>query len=281
MKVAALAVVPRHVADDVSGHHDLVGAFHQVLRIEVDLALAAGGDLVEMCRRLDAAFGHPLGHLGPQVHQTVGGWTREIAETRARLVTKVGALAAAFVPGTFDGIDMIEGLVLPLLEAHVVKDEKLEFGCQQALLGEPGAAHVAHGLARDVPGVSGIILVRDRIVDVADHRQRGLGHERVNERCLGLGKNQQIGFVDGAPAHHARTVECNSFLECILGQGVGWYREMLPDPWKIHEPQIDRGDLSLPDLGQYFFGSHAGLLLGRWNLQNAQYLSRIFGISLR
>jgi hypothetical protein len=44
---------------------------------------------------------------------------------------------------------------------------------------------------------------------------------------------------------------------------------MLPDPGKIHEPQIDRGDLSLPDLSQYFFGSHAGSLLGLRFLQNA------------
>ena len=98
----------------------------------------------------------------------------------------------------------------------------------------------------------------DRIVDIADHRQRRLGHERVNECGLGLGNDQQIGLVDRTPAHHAGAVERDAFLERILGQGVGRYREMLPDPGKIHEPQIDRGDLSLPDLSQYFFGSHAG-----------------------
>ena len=107
------------------------------MRVEVDLALAAGGDLVEMGGRRDAALGHPLGHLGAEVDQAIGRWTGEIAQSRARLVTQVGTRRPAAVPGTFGGIDMIEGLVFPLLEADVVEDEKLEFGRKQTLSARP------------------------------------------------------------------------------------------------------------------------------------------------
>ena len=41
-------------------------------------------------------------------------------------------------------------------------------------------------------------------------------------------------------------------------EGVGRDREVLPDAGEIHEPEVDRGDFALPDLGQDFFGSHAG-----------------------
>ena len=47
----------------------------------------------------------------------------------------------------------------------------------------------------------------------------------------------------------------DSLLERLLGQGIGGNREMLPDAGKIHEPQVNRGDLALPDLRQDFFGS--------------------------
>ncbi len=43
--------------------------------------------------------------------------------------------------------------------------------------------------------------------------------------------------------------------------GIGGDREMLPDAGKIHEPQVDRRDLALPDLGQDFFGSQRNPLL--------------------
>ena len=180
---------------------------HQRMGHQVDLALAAGGDLVEVGRRRDAAFGHPLGHLGAQVDQAVGRRTGEITQPRARLVAQVGRFGPAAVPGPFDRIDVIERLVPALLEPDVVEDEELELGSQQALIGQPRVPHVADGLAGDVARVAGVILVGDRILDVADHRQGRLRRERIDQRRLGLGDDQQIGLVDRAPAHDARAVE--------------------------------------------------------------------------
>ena len=84
-------------------------------------------------------------------------------------------LGPAPVPGPFDRIDVIESLVPALFEADVVEDEELELGRQQALVGQARAAHVADGLAGDVARVARVILVGDRVLDVADHRQGRLG----------------------------------------------------------------------------------------------------------
>ena len=92
MNVAVLPLLRATIADDVPRQHDLVGAFHQILGVEVDLALSAGGDLVKVGRGLDAAFGHSLGHLGPEVHKAVGGRAGEVAQSRACLVAQVGTL---------------------------------------------------------------------------------------------------------------------------------------------------------------------------------------------
>ena len=166
-----LAVAASDVADDVLGRHDLVGTLDQRARDEVDLALARGGDLMKVGRRGDAAFGHALGHLGAQVHQAVGRRTGEVAQSRARLVAQVGVFGPTSVPCPFDGIDLVKGLVAPLVKLDVVEDEKLEFGSQQAQIGHTGVPHVADGLAGDVARVAGVVLVCNRIVDVADHRQ--------------------------------------------------------------------------------------------------------------
>ena len=50
--------------------------------------------------------------------------------------------------------------------------------------------------------------MRDRIVDVADHRQRRLRRERIDQGRLGLGDDQQVRLVDRPPAHDARAVKC-------------------------------------------------------------------------
>ena len=123
-----LAGAPGDVADDVLGHHHLVGALHQRVGNQVDLALAAGGDLVEVGRRGDPAFGHPLGHLGAEVDQAIGRGAGEITQPRAGLVAQVGRFRPAAVPRPFDRIDVIKSLVPALFELDVVEDEELQLG---------------------------------------------------------------------------------------------------------------------------------------------------------
>ena len=72
--------------------HDLVGALDQRLGNQVDLALAAGGDFVEVGRRGDAALGHALGHLRAEVDQAVGRWAGEITQPGARACSRGWAI---------------------------------------------------------------------------------------------------------------------------------------------------------------------------------------------
>ncbi len=72
------------------------------------------------------------------------------------------------------------------------------------------------------------------------------------------GDDPARGLVDRPPPI---TLEADALLEGLFRQGIGRDGEMLPDAGKVHEPQVDRGDLALSDLGQDFFGSHRERLL--------------------
>jgi hypothetical protein len=241
------------VADDVAGEHRRVSRLDQGPAVEVDLALAAGGDLVVMRNRTQAAVVHPLDHLGPEVGQAVGRRRGEVTEARAGFISEVGTLDPAPVPGAFDGVDVVIRLVAALVEPDVVEDEELQLGGNSALVGDAGRAHVRDGLACDIPRVAGVILLSDRVLDVADHRQRRPLRERVDQGRLGLGDDEQVGLVDRPPADDARSVEPDSLLERLLGEGLGRYSEMLPDAREVHEPEVDRRDLALSDLRQNLF----------------------------
>ena len=156
---------------------------------------------------------------------------------------------------------MVIAFVPVLVEPDVVEDEELQLGGEFAGIGQAGALHVADGFAGDVAGVSGVILLCDRVLDIADHRQGRPGRERVDQGGLGLGDHEQIGFIDGPPADDARPVEADAFLEGLLGQGIGGDREVLPDAREIHEPEVDRRDLALANLRQDLFRCHRSCVL--------------------
>ena len=217
---------------------------------------AAGGDLVVVGGGGDPAFGHPLGHLGPEVGQAVRGRAGEVAQARARLVAQIRPLGPATVPGSLGGVDVVIGLVAVLVEADIVEDEEFELRGEPTGVGQAGRLHVADGLAGDVPGVAGVILLGDRVLDVADHRQGRAGGERVDQRRVRLGDDEQVGLVDRAPADDAGAVEADPLLEGFLGQGVRRDGEMLPDAGEIHEPEVDRRHLALADLRQDLFRCH-------------------------
>ena len=121
-----LAGVAGDVADDVPRRHDLVGALHQVLGLRSISHWPPVATSWKWADGGDAALGHALGHLGPQVDQAVGGRAGEVAQARAGLVAEVGMLDPAPVPGPFGRVDVVERLGLALVEPDVVEDEELE-----------------------------------------------------------------------------------------------------------------------------------------------------------
>ena len=205
-----LACPPGDVADDVLGHHHLVGTFDERMGHQVDLALAAGGDLVEVGRRGDPALGHALGHLGAEVDQAVGRRAGKIAQARSLACNPGWAIPTrprfhALRPNRRDR----KPRARVWSNWTLSKTKNSSSGASKHSIGEPGIPHVAGGLAGDVPRVAGVVLVRDRILDVADHRQGRLRRERVDQRRLGLGDDQQVGLVDRAsPRRSSRRTRC-------------------------------------------------------------------------
>ena len=190
----------------------------------VDLALAAGGHLVMLGLDLQAALDHGQHHLGAQVVQGVGGRAGEIAFLVAQLVAEVRLLVAAGVPGALDAVEEVVAGVLVLIVADVVEDEELQFGAEIGGVGDAGRLHVVDGLAGHVARIARVVLLGERVLNVADHRQGAVLAERIEEGGLGDRHDEHVGFVDGLPAANAGAVEAEAFLEDVFCPGPrrGW-----------------------------------------------------------
>ena len=110
----------------------------------------------------------------------------EIAFLVAELVAEVGPFVAAGVPGAFDAVDEVVAGVLVLIVADVVEDEELQLGAEVGDVGDAGRLHVVDGLAGDVARIARVVLLGERVLDVADHGQRRVLAERIEEGGLRL-----------------------------------------------------------------------------------------------
>ena len=120
----------------------------------------------------------------------------------------------------------------------------------------PVLLQVVHGLAGDVAGIAAVVFPGDRVLDVADHRQRGDLAEWVERGGLRLRHHQHVALVDRLPAADAGAVEAQAVLEDVLVELVDGNGEVLPNAGEVHEPQIDGLDILFPTQRQYLFGSH-------------------------
>ncbi len=96
-----LAVLPRHVADDVLVIHHVVRHLLQGREAHVDLALAGGSYLVMMHFHRDADFLHLQNDLGAQILELIGRRHREVALFVPQLVAEVGLFVPPGVPDAF------------------------------------------------------------------------------------------------------------------------------------------------------------------------------------
>jgi hypothetical protein len=158
--------------------------------------------------------------------------------------------------------DVVIRFVLVLVEADVIENEELRLRPDVRLVGHAGGTHVGFGLARHVARVLGIILPRDRVLNVARHRQ-GLAHERIDHGRVRLGDDEHVALVDRLPAAHGGPVEAESVLERLDREGLHGDGEMLLRAGKIHEPQIHGQDFLLAAQGQNFTRCH-GCRGARW-----------------
>ena len=251
-----LPVTAGDVLDDVLVEADLIGHPHQFLVAHVDLALPRRGHFVMLGLDVDPRMDHRLHHLVAEIHHLVAGGEGAVALLEAELAAEIRPFLPPPVPFRLRGIDVVVTLVGVLIEADVVENEELRLRADEAGVGDPGAAQIVDRLAGDVARVAGIVLAGDRILDVADHRQRGEGREGIDDRRVGLGDEEHVALVDPLPAAEARAVEAEAVAEGILLELADRDREVLPGAEKVGKPQIDRLDLLLTAHRQHFTGLH-------------------------
>ena len=196
---------------------------------------------------LDAGLHEREHDLRADVLQRVVRRKREVAFLVARLVTEIAAAERAFVttgvPLALGGFDVVEAAVRVLAEADGVEDEELEFRTEVAGVCDPARGQMDFRLARNVARVPRVRLTQNRIDHVADERQRGPLAEGIDERRRAIGLEQHVGLMDLLEAANRRAVEADSVLEQPRSDFGQRDREVLPEPGKIGESEIDDLDL--------------------------------------
>ncbi len=184
------------------------------------------------------------------------GGVGEVALLVADLVAGVRAVGLrAAGPLTFAAVDVVIRFVLVLIEADAVEDEEFRLRSEMSDVGDAGRLHVGFRFAGNVARILGIVFARDRILDVAGHRQR-MQHERVNDGRFRLRHDEHVAFVDRLPTPHRRAVEAETLFKTPLGQGLDGDGEVLGRTGKVHETQINGPDFTFAAKGQNLFWRH-------------------------
>ncbi len=203
------------------------------------------------------AIDHRLHHLVADVHQRVGRRHREVTFLVANFVAQVRTLDAAPVPFPFNAIEVVVAFVRSVVEPHIVEDEKFGFRANEAGIRNAGALQIVHRFAGHVARIARVIFARDRVLNIAHHHQRRDGGKRIEECSLGLRHDEHVALVNGLPAADARAVKTEPVFEHFLVELVDGDGKMLPQPRKIHKPQIDRLNILFAAQCQHFFRLHS------------------------
>ena len=235
-----LAVRARHVPHDVLVPLVEVRAARERIEAGRDLALAGGRHLVVADFGGDAHRVHRLVHLPAQVGLRVEGGGGRVALLGRDFVAEVRALVTPAVPVRLDGVHVVERRVLGLLVAHVVEDEELGLGAEVRLVGDARGAQVLLRLVADVPRVARVRRARDRVRDLADHRQRRdvAGGGRVVDRRVQVRHQQHVGVLDLLEAAQRGSVEAQPLLHKLRGEAVRGDRELLPAAEQVGDAEL-------------------------------------------
>ena len=177
---------------------------------------------------INPALDHRLHHVVAQVHQLIGGRAGKIALLVTQLGSQIRLLIAAPVPLRLAAVEMEIALVCVLVEAHIVEHEKLRLGADEAGVGDAGALEIVGRFAGHMAGIAGVVFAADRILHVADHRQRRQHRKRIDHRRRRHRNQQHVALVDRLPAADARSVEAEAILKDILLQFADGNRVVLP-----------------------------------------------------
>src|SRR5205814_9593206 len=130
------------------------------LEAQVDLALAAGCDLVVVELARDAEPLERQHHARAQVVQRV---VRRRWEVALLLADRVAETGLAGVPVALGGVDEVPRLVRAARVRHLVEDEELALGADEARVGDVARAEIVLCALRDAAGILEVRLLRYRV----------------------------------------------------------------------------------------------------------------------
>src|SRR6202790_4354861 len=187
---------------------------------------------------LYAASLHGQNHFGTQVLIVIGGRHGEVAFAVARPISQI-VLFPARVPAPLFGVNIVEAVLLALVEAHVVENEKLGLGAEICRVGNAGGGQVHLGLPRDITGIAVVALLGDGIDHVAHQHKGGNGREGIEQMKIGVGPQQHVALVDARPAANRRAVDTEAVLEARFRQLLDWIGNVVPEAGNVGETQVE------------------------------------------
>lgn len=112
---------------------------------------------------------------------------------------------------------------------------------------------------RAIERVAAVFLLGNRVAHVADQRQRGVHHERVDLGGVSHRHQQHVGLIDRLPAADAGPVEAEPVVEAFQGEFADRAGGVLPQPGEVHETQVEELDFFLLDQLEHVTGRHSRL----------------------
>ena len=243
MNVTAFPAARGDVLDHVLVGHDLIGHAGQRLVAEVDLALASRRDLVVVELARDAEPLEREHHRRAEVVQRVVRRGREVA---LLLADRVPEPRLAGVPVALGGVECVVRVVRAEVVGDLVEDEELALGPHVGGVGDARLVEIGLGPLGHAARVALVLLVGERVGDLADQRERGCLGERVENRARRIGHQQHVRLRDALPAADRGAVEAEALVEGGLVERAQRQRHVLPAPEQVAELQVDELRLGLP-----------------------------------
>jgi hypothetical protein len=255
-----LAVAVRDVPERVLEDLDLVALLRQRVRADVDLALAAGADLMVMHFDFQAEFFAGLAHRGAQVLEAVHRRYREIAALHAGTMAHVAAVVArAGVPRALHRVDDVAAAVQVVGPARAVEDEEFILGAEEARIRDAGGLEVGLGALGQRARIAVVALHRRRFHDVATQEQRGFLEERIDHRGRRIRHQDHVGLVDALPSGDRGAVEHLSVDEEVLVHHARRDGDVLFLPARIRKAQVAIANFLFLDQLDDVGGGHGNL----------------------
>ena len=257
-----LAILIGNILDDVLVEHHVISRPHQRIELQVNLGLAAGCHFVMVTFHFQPAGLHGHDHLTAQVLIVVRRRHREISFLITRTISLV-ILHPSRIPTSLFRIDKVKPVLLALIEAHIVKNEKFGLSAEVRGVRHSRRTQIHFCLLRNVARIAVITLLGHGIDHVAYHHQCGYFSEWIEHITVGIRNEQHVAFVDGCPPPNRRAVHAKALFKRGLRQLIDRIRNVMLQSRQVGETEIEHlNSVLLHKLQDALRVSHESLLLG-------------------